>query len=595
MAGCGYYFLLEVFMRGMVILLTIISLSGLDYVESSSGLIPPSLEGGRTELEFCDLNKDGKIDIVSIGDHGNPNIQSDQHGIIVWFGDGTGRWSSYMNGNFGYGGIAVGDVNNDGDWDVGYGMHHNYSGNDFGDQLMEVALGDGTGRNWTPWDDSLATHGQDWGMFASDFADIDNDGDLDFGSVSFGADDGVWVYLNNRNGTWSKSFGFIGGNSTMHFVFADFNRDGKADFAVGHQFGTVYIGDGSGGFTKGDGNLPPPGTLGHRGVSIGDVNNDGCDDIAFINSNRGIEVWTYKGPNTWQDFSGNLPSTGDYSATQLFDMDVDGNLDVCAFGGGLVTIWTGDGNGNWIKAAEFTTPSPGSFQAFRVGGDCDHNGYPDIALVCRQGSWPNYKNYIHVYKESSTPSQLSIKPIRPRGRERYYSGSIHFIDWLSAVPTGTATIDLYLSTSGPSGPWTEIATGLPNSDRYQWLVPQAPSDNCYIRYIINLGNRSDTAITPAAFEIIGSPEVESEWEFQDHFTIQPNPAHREIQIEYSLARRTDITITAVDVSGRLLRRILTGTEGPGSYRAVWTNPPPGIYYIVIQTEDRIGSKKVVIY
>ena len=85
-----------------------------------------------------------------------------------------------MEGDLGYGGIAVGDANNDGYLDVGYGMHHNYSSTDLGDQLIEVALGNGTGQGWMPWDDGLATAGEDWGMFGTDFGDIDNDGDLDF-------------------------------------------------------------------------------------------------------------------------------------------------------------------------------------------------------------------------------------------------------------------------------------------------------------------------------------------------------------------------------------------------------------------------------
>lgn len=70
--------------------------------------------------------------------------------------------------------------------DVAYGMHHKWGTGDLGDQLIEVSLGDGTGMNWIPWDDGLATNGEDWGMFGADFADVDNDGDLDIGSVSFG-------------------------------------------------------------------------------------------------------------------------------------------------------------------------------------------------------------------------------------------------------------------------------------------------------------------------------------------------------------------------------------------------------------------------
>ena len=244
----------------------------LAYVESSTGLVPPTMEGGGTELEMGDVDGDGRLDLVSIGDHGSPYVNSDQHGVMVWFGDGAGSWSVVMVGEFGYGGVALGDVNGDGLVDVGYGMHHNYSGVDLGDQLLEVALGDGSGMSWTPWDDGLATNGEDWGMFSTDFADVDNDGDLDVGSNSFGCCAGVHVYLNQGDGTWAQSFGFVGGNSADEIVFGDINGDGNADLAVSQQYGTVYLGDGAGGFALDDGNLPAGGSSGGRGSSSGDAN-----------------------------------------------------------------------------------------------------------------------------------------------------------------------------------------------------------------------------------------------------------------------------------------------------------------------------------
>ncbi|MGB9590813.1 MAG: FG-GAP repeat domain-containing protein [Candidatus Hydrothermia bacterium] len=209
----------------MNLILLILSIS---YRESSAGLNNPEMEEGRTVLETADVNGDGNPDIVSVGDHGSPYVNTQEHGIMVWFGNGFGSWSVYQNGEFGYGGVTIGDVNNDGLVDVGYGVHHNYSGTDFGDQLIEVAIGDGTGRNWTPWDDGLAQEGQDWGMFDTDFGDINNDGWLDIVSNAFGADDGVWAYLNNHNGTWTKTWGFGGGNSTMDIFLGDVNRDGSA-------------------------------------------------------------------------------------------------------------------------------------------------------------------------------------------------------------------------------------------------------------------------------------------------------------------------------------------------------------------------------
>lgn len=274
--------------------ITMLGLAGysqLFYVESSSGLQVPKMEKGRTGIEMGDVNGDGNVDIVSIGDHGSPKINSDQHGIMVWFGDGLGNWTLFQNGNFGYGDVTLGDVNNDGFMDIGYGMHHNYSNTDFGNQLLEVALGDGTGLSWTPWDDGLATNGETYGMFGCDFADVNNDGHLDIGSISFGCCAGVHVYLNNTNGTWTRSFGFLGGNSTLFFVFGDINGDGHADFACGHGAGqgSVYLGDGRGNFRPNDGNLPPAGNGGRRGISLGDVTGDGRSEMAYVTSNGGFK------------------------------------------------------------------------------------------------------------------------------------------------------------------------------------------------------------------------------------------------------------------------------------------------------------------
>jgi FG-GAP-like repeat len=533
--------------------------AGLTYVESSAGLAVPALERGRTEIEMSDVDGDGALDLVSIGDHGSPFINTSEHGLMVWFGDGNGAFSVVQTGDFGYGGVALGDVNGDGLMDAAYGMHHDYADGDLGDQIMEVALGDGSGTVWTPWDDGLATNGETYGMFGTDLADVDGDGDLDVASNSFGCCAGVHVYMNQGDGTWVQSFGFLGGNSTQDLAFADVNGDGSPDLVVAHQQQTVYLGDGAGGFAPADGNLPAGGLVGRRGPSAGDVDGDGDEDLAFVNGQGGVSVWRWNGPGSWIVASGGLPASGSYESTQLFDMDLDGAVDLLGFGNGTLTLWRGDGNGLWTPAGGLQTPTPGYLAAFRAGGDLDANGFPDLALIDEEGSGLARRNRVHAYLESTAAAEVAVRAVRPRPAATLRAGAAAFIDWTSALPAGAggAAIDLELSTSGAGGPWVPITSGIVNSGRFQWRVPHGAASQCRIRYTLTTSAGSATAITAGDFTIVDplaavalAPAVPAAG---TRITAFPNPFARETRLGLPGAGAGGGVLSIYDPIGRLIR------------------------------------------
>ncbi|TAH39550.1 MAG: VCBS repeat-containing protein [Planctomycetota bacterium] len=451
------------------------------YVESSSGLSFPDWDGGNTEIEFGDVDRDGNLDMVSVGDHGSPFIGTNMHGIVVWFGDGAGGWSAVQSGDFGYGGCALGDVNGDGWLDVGYGVHHNYASGDLGDQLIEVALGDGSGQSWIPWDDGLATSGETYGMFDCDFGDVDADGDLDLACLSFGCCNGWRLYLNNGDGTWTPRYSVSGGNTRPGIVFGDVNNDGHLDLAVGHEAGTVWLGDGGGGFAPGDRNLPPGSALGRSGVDLGDANNDGRADLVYVSSG-GLKLWLQAPGGSWVQAGTGLPASGSFERADLADMNRDDRLDLVAFGEGEGAVFLGDGHGGFRRAAGFQTAQPGYAAALRAGGDVDHNGMPDIAVVADEGTIFSSRNRLRFFREVSEPAVPAILVTSPGPAAALRRGSLRFVDWLSAVPGGApADVDLELSVSGISGPWTPIASGLADSGRLAWLVAGAASSDCRIR------------------------------------------------------------------------------------------------------------------
>lgn len=541
-------------------------------------------EGGDCEFEFADINDDGHLDILCVGDHGSPFINTQQHGITIFLGNGTGTgWTLVQNGDFGYGGIAVGDVNNDGFKDVGYGMHHNYAATDFGDQVLEVALGDGTGNNWIPWDDSLGLQGQSWGMFGTDFADIDNDGWLDIGSNSFGCCDGVHIHRNGGNGTWPYAYGFIGGNSNHWFEFGDINNDGFMDFVAAREGGVVYFGNGTGMFINASGGLPSTSVYTFDDVQLLNADSDPQLEMGFC-YDGGIFLYKwYSTTQQWQNISGNLPSLGSYYMMQFADMNNDNILDVAASTSGQVSVFTGAGNNVWNQSVTIPIPNL-SYGRFLDVADVDHSGRPDILLF---GRYPagmfNSINKLYLIRESSVAVANTITPVYPDSARCFPNGATRFITWQSVLVPGTqAVITLEYNYAGGPGTWDTIAAGIPDNGSYQWTVPMGiNSAYVVIRYTLSdntLATVYATALS-APFNIgcqltTGLLFDEKEW------SLYPNPANEQITLRFAAAIEDHQKITITDAAGRsvLVQEIAAGTS---QQTINISKLPPGCYLIHI--------------
>jgi len=521
------------------------------FVEKSTGLEVPAKDGGNTELELADMNNDGNLDLICVGDHGSPYINSPQHGIMVWLGDGEGTWSVHQVGDFGYGGIEAGDLNLDGNLDVVWGIHHNYGPTGFGDTLIGAALGDGTGTNWIPWATGLGTGGEDYGMFECGLADFDCNGLLDLISQSFGCCNGYHLYENHGDGSWVQVWSLPGGNNNNNLETADINADGYPDFAGNREGTHVFLGDGTFNFTMSQNGLP---TASWNGLDCGDMNNDGRDDIVVGSSSTGVRCYIYDSQNNdWDSASSGLPTSGAYYP-QFGDIDGDGLLDIVAYVGPTGYAYLGDGNGNWILDGTFSMPTSGYYSAFVVDGDFDHDGREDVVIQAEQGSGYTYVNKLKAFSPWSEPTELTALIQTPHGGETFRSGSIRNIRWLSGVPSsqGDSTVDIQISLNGVAGPWETIALDIPNNGWYQWLVNTGGSDSCRMKITVTTSSSSVSTISASDFTVLGfdvdahgpyqgsigeilqftgtaengNPPYDYHWDFGDGNTsLEQNPTH----------------------------------------------------------------------
>lgn len=77
----------------------------------------------------------------------------------------------------------------------------------------------------------------------------------------------------------------------------------------------------------------------------------------------------------------------------------------------------------------------------------------------------------------------TVSVVAENGGETVYIGASVPLQWSAADNVGVTSVDLYLSRTGPSGPWETIATGLPNTGSYPWLVDGTPSADAWLRVV----------------------------------------------------------------------------------------------------------------
>ncbi|MCA8829581.1 FG-GAP-like repeat-containing protein [Hymenobacter pini] len=271
--------------------------------------------------------------------------------------------------------MAVADLNHDGNPDFVVGSPAK--------PMLAVRLGDGQGGFLPPAAAATTSSGVNSPLDLQ-VADMNSDGHPDILTI-----DQTYSYVSLAFGDGSGQFNnpsagrFIVENNMRGLAVADFNADGKLDFAVGlSRLSAVAIrlGDGKGTFSTLP-NIscgPAP-----AGLAAADVNHDGRPDLVVLNSNLTVNTATVLLGNGAGGFTAlaAVPVAAGATDVALNDINADGHLDalvVCATAK-VVSVLLGDGTGS-LKAPAVPEIKVGTSPQAIAVADINSDGRPDFAV-----------------------------------------------------------------------------------------------------------------------------------------------------------------------------------------------------------------------
>jgi len=576
-----------------------INRTGVGTSPASFGGTEFSMQAGSAPMSILiqDLNGDGKPELVS-GDYNNNAVSvfvnNTSPGAVIPvysaaqnFSTGTGSPAA----------LGTGDFNLDGKYDLAV-VNAEPGGGYIAIFLNTTAPGSSTISFSAQTDFAMAN-----GPRTVEIGDVNGDGKPDLISTN-GLDNIASIFLNTTTPgaatpTFSARTDFSTGNEPQSLTLADFNGDGKIDFATSNGisnnvsvfFNTTTPGAGTPAFS-GPTNFAGMGTC--WGITSADFNGDGKPDIAVTTiSADSIAVMlnsTTPGASSPTFYPHKRFGTGTIPyRVSAGDVNGDGKPDIV----------TANRNSNDISVLLNTT-TPGTtipgFLAkrnFSTGattqpmdifiGDLNSDGKPDLAAA--NNGTDNVSVFLNT-ADFPLPVELISFTASAEGQNVN-------LKWSTAEELNNKGFDIERNSFGSE--WKKIGSiegmGTTNNVTQYSFGDNGLNTGTYSYRLKQIDyNGNFTYYSLAGEVVVGVP---AKFSLAQNY---PNPFNPETKINYELPENGFVSLKIYDMAGKEVMQLVNNVQDAGYYSVKFSgvNLSSGIYFYKLSAENFTAVKKMVL-
>jgi hypothetical protein len=326
-----------------------------------------------------DFNGDGKMDIMGPEETDTADVMA----VVLSKGNGTFSAPVLTTVSNSFYPMVVGDLNGDGKDDVIEVYPDSPS-----TATVWLSNGDGTFKQGNTYPISPA------GLQGGVLTDVNGDGKLDILAVDSQTPGLVRTLLGNGDGTFQPATSVtLPSAAPYDLVFADYNGDGKVDFAGldSNEQVNVYLQEGGNFVMTGTPLTDSDSTYSVDGIAEGDLMGDGKPAIVTVTCDGADENTVTVYPNNGDGSfatgvhydatasSGSAPANNCAYAATVVDVNGDGKADILVSTGygGDVAVLLSNGDGT-VKVPNVAYATGGSPYVAPLVADFNGDGLPDI-------------------------------------------------------------------------------------------------------------------------------------------------------------------------------------------------------------------------